>query len=53
VVLHGRGEHSEKPEIFREMIETLCGARPRIELFARKRVAGWDAWGAEVGKLDA
>jgi len=53
VVLHGRGEHSEKPEIFREMIEALCGDRPRIELFARKRIHGWDAWGAEVGKLNA
>ena len=51
VVLHGRGEHSEKPEIFREMIEALCGDRPRIELFARKVTPGWDAWGAEVGKL--
>jgi N6-adenosine-specific RNA methylase IME4 len=22
---------------------------PRIELFARDRVEGWDAWGNEVG----
>lgn len=51
VVLHPRGEHSQKPAIFREHIETLCGDRPRIELFARTHAGGWDAWGAEVGKL--
>ncbi len=48
VVLHPRGAHSEKPAIFRELIERLCGDRPRIELFARTRVAKWDAWGAEL-----
>ncbi|HEY5257506.1 MAG TPA: MT-A70 family methyltransferase [Candidatus Baltobacteraceae bacterium] len=53
VVLHPRGEHSEKPAIFREHIESLCGDRPRVELFARSVVPGWDAWGAEVGKLDS
>lgn len=48
VVLEPRGSHSEKPHVFRERIEQLCGDRPRIELFARTRVAGWDAWGAEL-----
>ena len=48
VVLQPRGAHSEKPAIFRELIERLCGDRPRIELFARAAAAGWDAWGAEV-----
>jgi N6-adenosine-specific RNA methylase IME4 len=52
VVLGPRGVHSEKPAVFRERIEALCGDRPRIELFARSRARGWDAWGAEVGKLD-
>jgi N6-adenosine-specific RNA methylase IME4 len=52
VVLNPRGVHSEKPAVFRERIEALCGDRPRIELFARSRALGWDAWGAEVGKLD-
>jgi len=52
VVLSRRGAHSEKPAIFRERIEALCGDRPRIELFARTTAPGWDAWGAEVGKLD-
>jgi N6-adenosine-specific RNA methylase IME4 len=48
VVLAPRGAHSEKPGVFREAIERLCGDRPRIELFARARTPNWDAWGAEV-----
>jgi len=48
VVLHPRGAHSEKPQIFRRLIERLCGDRSRIELFARTRVPNWDAWGAEL-----
>jgi len=41
-------EHSRKPDIIRDKIVELCGDIPRIELFARQRVAGWDAWGLEV-----
>jgi N6-adenosine-specific RNA methylase IME4 len=48
VVLRPRGAHSEKPAIFRTLIERLCGSRPRIELFARSRARGWDVWGAET-----
>ena len=48
VVLHARGAHSEKPAVFRSLIERLCGQRPRIELFARSRASGWDVWGAEL-----
>jgi N6-adenosine-specific RNA methylase IME4 len=40
--------HSEKPEAFRQLIDQLYGQGPRIELFARKRVNGWDSWGAEA-----
>lgn len=39
--------HSEKPEEMRKMIEDVSYA-PRIELFARKEVYGWDCWGNEV-----
>lgn len=48
VVLHARGAHSEKPAVFRTMIERLCGEHPRIELFARTHAPGWDVWGAEL-----
>jgi N6-adenosine-specific RNA methylase IME4 len=42
-----RGRHSEKPEIVREMIERASPG-PRLELFARKIVPGWFAWGHEI-----
>lgn len=48
VVTVERGKHSEKPEVFREMIDTLYPYGNRIELFARKSVSGWDAYGNEV-----
>lgn len=48
MVLAPRGRHSEKPEIVRDLIVRLYGDRPRIELFARERFGGWDAWGNEV-----
>jgi len=42
-----RHEHSRKPDEMRETIERVSHA-PRIELFARKRFLGWDAWGNEI-----
>ena len=41
-------EHSKKPDDVRNRITELCGYLPRIELFARQKVDGWDAWGNEV-----
>lgn len=38
-------EHSQKPDIFRTKILQLCGDLPRIELFARTKIHGWDVWG--------
>jgi len=49
VVLSPREGHSVKPEVFREHIDSAF--RPgldKIELFARKRVLGWDAIGSDV-----
>ena len=40
--------HSAKPPEIRQRIVELLGDVPRIELFARDRVDGWDAWGNEV-----
>lgn len=40
--------HSQKPKQIRDMIVTMCGDLPRIELFARQKTDGWDAWGNEV-----
>ncbi len=41
-------EHSRKPDEIRDRIVELCGNLPRIELFARQKVDGWDCWGNEV-----
>jgi site-specific DNA-methyltransferase (adenine-specific) len=41
-------EHSRKPTDVRDRIVELMGDLPRIELFARQKVEGWDSWGNEV-----
>jgi N6-adenosine-specific RNA methylase IME4 len=41
-------EHSKKPDIVRDKIVELCGDKKRIELFARKRVEGWDSIGDQL-----
>ena len=46
-ISHLRG-HSQKPDIIREKIIELVGGLPRIELFARQKIEGWDVWGNEV-----
>lgn len=43
-----RNEHSTKPEIFREIISTLYPHGPRIELFARRELQGWERYGNEI-----
>ena len=48
VIMSPRREHSQKPDEVREKIVQLCGCVPRVELFARDRVDGWDAWGLEI-----
>jgi len=41
-------EHSKKPPIVRELITKLVGELPRIELFSRQSINGWDCWGNEI-----
>src|SRR5262249_7517356 len=43
-----RARHSEKPAIWTESIERLFPNVPKLEMFARKRQPGWDAWGNEA-----
>jgi len=45
-------EHSRKPAEIRERIVELCGELPRIELFARDKVKGWDGLGDEIDGKD-
>ena len=48
VILAQREKHSKKPNAARERIVELMGDLPRIEIFARENVDGWDCWGNEL-----
>jgi N6-adenosine-specific RNA methylase IME4 len=50
LIVAPRRDHSRKPDEVYERIERLV-AGPYIELFARQKRPGWDAWGNEVLKL--
>ena len=47
LLLAPRSEHSEKPQVFYDMVEDISEP-PMLELFARRRRLGWDVWGNEV-----
>jgi len=42
-----RGRHSEKPAEFYNLVEQVSPG-PYLEMFARKKRHGWDAWGNEI-----
>ncbi|GHU52500.1 DNA methyltransferase [Clostridia bacterium] len=42
-----RQDHSHKPEELYSVIER-CSPGPYLELFARRRQPGWDAWGNQI-----
>lgn len=48
VIAAARTGHSAKPGRFREVIESVTPNARRLELFAREKVEGWDAWGDQV-----
>lgn len=51
LVLAPRGKHSEKPEVFLEMIEEYFPNLPKIELNRRGPPrTGWAAWGDEASE---
>jgi N6-adenosine-specific RNA methylase IME4 len=43
-----RGAHSAKPDALRERVREFMRVPRRLELFARTRCPGFDAWGLEV-----
>lgn len=49
-IIEPRREHSRKPDCVYERIERLVSG-PYLELFARSRRAGWDAWGNQTDKF--
>jgi N6-adenosine-specific RNA methylase IME4 len=50
VVRARRTQHSRKPDEQYDLIERLFGELPRLEMFARREIVGWDAWGNQVGE---
>lgn len=52
LIISPREEHSKKPDIVRDEIVRLFGDLPRIELFARQKVDGWDCLGNDIDGQD-
>lgn len=50
LIIARRQEHSRKPDTAAERIQQLV-AGPYLELFARERRPGWDAWGNETDRF--
>lgn len=51
VIVHRKREHSKKPPTLHTIAEG-CSPGPRIELFARERVDGWQTWGDQVDSYE-
>ena len=47
LVIYPRREHSRKPDEIHSLIERLVPG-PYLEMFARERHPGWEAWGLET-----
>ena len=52
IIAEPRREHSRKPDVVRDNLVKLFGDIPRIELFARETVDGWESWGNESKKFN-
>ncbi len=51
LIFEPRREHSRKPDCTRGRLVALVGDVPRIELFSRTEIDGWDQWGNEADKF--
>lgn len=52
-IIEPKREHSRKPEAFYPAAERYVGPDVRkLEMFARTRRPGWEAWGDELDKFD-
>ena len=45
ILMHPRLGHSVKPPVVRDRIVQLFGNLPRLEIFSRQKIRGWDAIG--------
>lgn len=48
---NGAPSHSQKPEAFIDLVETVSPG-PYLEMFARRQRLGWDTWGNECFVAD-
>lgn len=48
LVEHPRMKHSVKPDEVRARIDRMFPTQRKLELFAREKASGWNAWGNEV-----
>lgn len=51
VLISRKEEHSRKPELVYDLIER-CSPGPYLEMFARRRVPGWEQWGDQVDSYE-
>ena len=49
VIMEAKREHSRKPDDVHRRIEALYPDASKLEMFARREMAGWTVWGNEVG----
>jgi N6-adenosine-specific RNA methylase IME4 len=47
VVIAPRGQHSQKPDAFMDMVESVSPG-PYLEMFARRQRIGWDTYGDQA-----
>lgn len=52
LIISPRERHSKKPDETRDRIVELFGDVPRIELFSRQNVEGWDCMGFDINGKD-
>ena len=48
IIIHPIMEHSRKPDTVQYRIEAMYPDTKRLEMFARRKRDGWEAWGNEV-----
>lgn len=46
--LYPTTEHSEKPDIFYDIIETYFPGKKKLSMFSRKKREGWTVWGDSI-----
>ena len=51
VILAPKREHSQKPDVIHDHLESMYPDCSKLEMFARSSRPGWDVWGNEVDKF--